>query len=220
MKNYENDERGTFDCPNAGTLASPETPLHETLTHELSVVAAQLVEAACKARDGDREATRAHIAHAVALLRGKPSLGPSGIHVLCNLETHVARGGLPAWQTRRVFAHVEANLCRRIAIRELARLLGLSASHFCRAFKCTFGVSPRDYVLRRRIEVAQGLMLTTSEPLSSIAIRCGMCDQPHFTRSFHRIVGETPYTWRRTRQGALRPSAQVASIVKLSCTVG
>lgn len=176
---------------------------HETLTQELSVVAALLVEAASKARDGDREATRAHIAHAVALLRGKPSLGPSGIHVLSNLETHVARGGLPAWQARRVFAHVEANLCRRIPVQELARLLSLSASHFCRAFKSTFGVSPRDYVLRRRIEVAQGLMLATSEPLSSIAVRCGMCDQPHFTRSFHRIVGETPYAWRRTRRGSL-----------------
>jgi AraC family transcriptional regulator len=68
----------------------------------------------------------------------------------------------------------------------------------------TFGVSPRVYVLRRRIEVAQGLMLTTSEPLSSIAVRCGMCDQPHFTRTFHRIVGETPNTWRRTRGGSLK----------------
>ena len=176
---------------------------YETLTQELSVVAALLVEAASKARDGDREATSAHIAHAVALLRGKPSLGPSGIQALSNSETHIARGGLPAWQARRVFAHVEANLCRRIPIRELARLLSLSASHFCRAFKCTFGVSPRDYVLRRRIEVAQGLMLATTEPLSSIAVRCGMCDQPHFTRSFHRIVGETPYAWRRTRRGSL-----------------
>jgi AraC family transcriptional regulator len=208
----KNDERGAFDYPTAngheriaytGALDSPETPLHQMPPHELSVVAAQLVEAACKARDGDREATRAHIAHAVALLRGEPSLGPSGIHVLSHLETRVARGGLPAWQMRRVFAHVEANLCRRIAIRELARLLDLSASHFCRAFKCTFGVSPRDYVLRRRIEVAQGLMLTTSESLSSIALRCGMCDQAHFTRSFHRIVGETPCAWRRTRRGSL-----------------
>ena len=183
----KNDERGTFDYP-------------ESVTHELSVVAAQLVEAACKARDGDREATRAHIAHAVALLRGKPT--PTGIHALSGLETHVARGSLPAWQTRRIFAHVEANLGRRIPIRELAQILGLSASHFCRAFKCTFGVAPRDYVLRRRIEVAQGLMLTTAEPLSSIAVTCGMCDQQHFTRSFHRIVGETPYRWRRARQGA------------------
>jgi AraC family transcriptional regulator len=185
----------------ADMLISQDTPTYETSTEELSLVAVLLVEAASKARDGDREATRAHIEHAVALLRGKPSLGRSGIRVLSKLQTHVARGVLPTWQARKVVAHVEANLCRRIPIRELARLLNLSASHFCRAFKCTFSVSPRDYVLRRRIEVAQGLMLSTSEPLSSIAVRCGMCDQPHFTRSFHRIVGATPYMWRRARQG-------------------
>jgi AraC family transcriptional regulator len=175
-----------------------------TSTEELSLVAVLLIEAASKARGGDREATRAHVEHAVALLRGKPSVGRGGIRVLSNLETPVARGSLPTWQARRVFVHVEANLCRRIPIRELAGLLNLSTSHFCRAFKCTFGVSPRDYVLRRRIEVAQGLMLTTSEPLVSIAVRCGMCDQPHFTRSFRRIVGETPYMWRRARQGSLQ----------------
>ena len=213
MKNDENAQRGTFDYHTAndgernaykGTLLSPETPLHETLTRELSVVVAQLAEATCKARDGDHEATRAHIAHAVALLRGTASPGPSATHVPSNLETHISRGGIPAWQMRRVFAHVDANLCRRIPIRELAHLLGFSASHFCRAFKCTSGVSPRYYVQRRRIEVAQGLMLTTSESLSSIAVGCGMSDQAHFTRSFHRIVGETPHMWRRTRLGVLK----------------
>jgi len=189
---------------NSSSAVSSETPMPEALTQELSVVAAQLIEAACRARDGDREATKAHIAHAVALLRGRPSVGPRSTRVLSNAETQVARGSLLIWQARRVFAHVEANLSRKILIRELARPLGLSASHFCRVFKCTFGVSPRDYMLRRRIEVAQALMLTTSEPLSSIAVRCGMCDQPHFTRSFHRVVGETPYAWRRTRRATLK----------------
>jgi AraC family transcriptional regulator len=182
-------------------LISTDTPKHETLAQELTVVAAQFIEAACTARGGDQEATRAHIAHAISLLRGIPSLGPSGNPV--SRETRVVRGGLPAWQARRVISHVEANLSRRILVQELARLLGLSASHFCRAFKCAFGISPRDYVLRRRIEMAQALMLTTSEPLSSIAVNCGMCDQQHFTHSFRRIVGETPSTWRRTRRGSL-----------------
>jgi AraC family transcriptional regulator len=185
-------------------LTSRDSPTHESLAQELSVVAAQFIEAACRARGGDRDATRAHVEHAIALLRGIPSVGPSSSPLQHNVETHVVRGGLPAWQIRRVIAHVEANLTRRIHVRELARLLGLSASHFCRAFKCSFGASPRDYVLRRRIEVAQALMLTTSEPLSSIAATCGMCDQQHFTRSFRRIVGETPSTWRRTRRGSLK----------------
>ena len=192
-----------FDEPGVEMLTARDAPMHDTLARELSVVAAQIIEAACKARDGDREATQAHVTHAISLLRGMPSLGSRGIDLPTSAEAHVVRGGLLPWQTRRIVAHVEANLSRRIHVQELARLLSLNASHFSRAFKCTFGASPRDYVLRRRIEVAQGLMLMTSEPLSSIAVSCGMCDQPHFTHSFHRIVGETPYMWRRTRQGSL-----------------
>jgi AraC family transcriptional regulator len=211
MKHEAYDERGTFENPipdtqrtsrHSGALNFPQE-LQETIAPELSVIAAQLVEAACKARDGDREAAKTHIARAVDLLRGMPHLGPRGAVHLSNPETHIARGGLPAWQKRKVIAHVEAHLSRRITVQELASLLRLSASHFCRAFKSAFGASPRDYVVRRRIEVAQALMLTTSEPLRSIALSCGMCDQQHFTRSFRRIVGETPSKWRRTRQGTL-----------------
>jgi AraC family transcriptional regulator len=176
----------------------------EIWARELSVVAAQFVEAACRARDGDPEATRAHVAHALSLLNGLPSIGPSVTHLLSYRAPRVMPGGLPAWQARRVSAHVEGNISARIHIPQLARLVGLSASHFCRAFKCSFGVSPRAYVLRRRIEVAQALMLTTLAPLSSIALSCGMCDQQHFTRSFRRIVGETPSNWRRDRQGVLQ----------------
>jgi AraC family transcriptional regulator len=182
---------------------SPAVSAHEMWAQELSVVAAQFVEAACKARGGDPEATRAHIAHALSLLRRLPSVGPNGAHSLCTEETRVVLGGLPAWQLRRISVHVELNISGRIQIKTLARLVGLSASHFCRAFKCSFGVSPRAYVLRRRIEVAQALMLTTAEPLSAIAASCGMCDQQHFTRTYRRIVGETPSTWRRTRRGSL-----------------
>jgi len=188
----------------AEPLISRAKSKQESLTLELSIVAVQFMEAACSARNGNREATSAHIAHAIALLRGMPSLGPRGVRLLSNVPTPVVRGGLPAWQTRKVTAHVEANLSRRIRIREIAQILGLSASHFCRAFKCSFGATPREYVLRRRIEASQALMLTTPESLCSIALRCGMCDQQHFTRSFHRIVGQTPSMWRRTRRDSLQ----------------
>jgi AraC-like DNA-binding protein len=61
----------------------------------------------------------------------------------------------------------------------------------------------RTWITRRRVEAAQALMLTTSIPLSEIALRCGMSDQSHFTRAFRRVVGDTPYSWRQTRRGAM-----------------
>jgi len=55
------------------------------------------------------------------------------------------------------------------------------------------------YIMRRRVERAQGLMLTTNIPLAQIAVSCGIADQAHFNRLFRRFVGETPGTWRRAR---------------------
>jgi AraC family transcriptional regulator len=169
----------------------------------LSVVAAQLVEAACCARDGNTEAAKIHIAHAVARLNGRHSPPVMISRTTERDQPQIRRGGLALWQARRVAARVDANLAERISTPELAKALNLSASHFSRAFKCTFGVSPHAWVLRRRMEVAQGLMLTTSAPLSEIAVICGMADQAHFTHCFRRVVGETPYVWRRNRRGTL-----------------
>jgi AraC family transcriptional regulator len=194
-------------------LVTRVSPAHETLAQDLSVAAAQLIEAACRARGGDCEASRAHVKHAMALLRGMPSLGPQYANQLSSVGTLIVRGSLPAWKMRKVISHVEAHLSRRVHVKELAGLVGLSASHFCRAFKCAFGASPRAYILHRRIEVAQAMMLTTAEPFRSIAMSCGMCDQQHFTRSFRRIVGETPSMWRHTRRESMAKSGNFAQTI-------
>jgi AraC family transcriptional regulator len=173
----------------------------EQTSHQYLAVAAQLVEAACCARVGDGAAARSHIGNALALLDGQrtSSPAPAGIAE----AGRVPRGGLAPWQARRVAANIDASLGGQIRIKDLAVLVGISTSHFCRAFKCTFGTSARAWVGRRRIEVAQSLMLSTRVPLSEIALSCGMSDQSHFTRTFRRIVGETPHSWRQTRQGAI-----------------
>ncbi len=171
-------------------------------SRDLLVVTAQLIEAACRARDGDSHATRAHIARAVALLDGH-SRERITRQTSDRGPRKIPRGGFAAWQTRRLAAHVDANLAGKIVIKDLAALLDISVGHFCRAFKHTFGMPARVWIRRRRIELAQGLMLTTAASLSEIALSCGMSDQSHFTRSFRRIVGEAPSSWRQTRHGAI-----------------
>jgi AraC family transcriptional regulator len=108
-------------------------------------------------------------------------------------------GGLAAWQIRKVTSHIEANLERTIRNEELAALVRLTPSHFGRAFRNSVGEPPHEYVIRRRIERAQGLMLSTQAKLSDIALDCGLADQSHLTRLFRKLVGESPRAWRRAR---------------------
>jgi AraC family transcriptional regulator len=163
---------------------------------------AQLIEAACRARDGDSHGARAHVTRAIALLDGHP--GPTIAKQAGERNSgQIARGGFAGWQSQRLAAHVDANLACKIVIKDLAASLDISVGHFCRAFKCTFGMPARIWIRQRRIEFAQGLMLTTRASLCEIALSCGMSDQSHFTRSFRRIVGEAPSSWRQTRHGAI-----------------
>jgi AraC-like DNA-binding protein len=108
-------------------------------------------------------------------------------------------GGLAPWRARTVTRYIRENVNRNIPLSTLADLANLSCSQFRRAFKTSFGDAPHAYIMRQRILRAQDLMLSTSEPLSELALSCGFADQSHFTRLFVRLVGETPNNWRRTR---------------------
>lgn len=108
-----------------------------------------------------------------------------------------ARGGLAPWQKQKIERYVRENLERPLHVEDLAGQLSLSASHFTRAFKETFGESPHIYIVRSRLKLAQQMMLSTGEALSHIAYACGFADQSHFSKAFRRGVAESPNAWRR-----------------------
>jgi AraC family transcriptional regulator len=111
---------------------------------------------------------------------------------------HVMCGGLATWQVNRVRAYVEENLEKPLKTSDLAAATRLSAGHFSRAFRMSFGRSPHAYVMIRRTEKAKHLMLLDDPvPLAEIALRCGLSDQAHLSRLFRKIVGDSPATWRR-----------------------
>lgn len=111
----------------------------------------------------------------------------------------IAPQGLAPWQIRRVLTHIDSNLDTTIHNKDLAAVARLCESHFNVAFRKSVGQSPHEYIIRRRMERAQGIMLSTDKALSEIAAECGFADQPHFTRLFRRVVGESPAAWRRAR---------------------
>ena len=108
-----------------------------------------------------------------------------------------ARGGLAAWQVKRAEETLAANLEGDVSLADLANDCGLSASHFSRAFRRSTGLSPHQWLQRRRIELAKSLLPDRSLSLSEIALACGFADQSHFTRVFTNLAGISPGAWRR-----------------------
>ena len=109
---------------------------------------------------------------------------------------------------RKTFTHVreyvDAHLSSRLDVHALARVVGLSASHFSRAFQKAVGVSPHRYVVQCRVIRAQELLATTQLSLTEIALTSGFADHSHFSRRFHQLMGVAPREFRRLVAGAPR----------------
>jgi AraC-like DNA-binding protein len=83
---------------------------------------------------------------------------------------------------------------------ELSDVARLSASHFSRAFRRSFGEAPGAYLIRQRVDHARHLMLISEMPLSEVAQACGFADQAHFSRNFRAVTGHSPGAWRRAHK--------------------
>jgi AraC family transcriptional regulator len=190
------DSEDTDDIPDVDMDEPGRRPLQR-----LHLAVAEIFNALSSALKEEWRTAEECALRASSILSG-PSLFPQA-GVLVTLKQNKPpiqiRGGLAPWQVRQVARYIESNLETPIQTGHLAALVKLSPFHFCRAFRSSFDDSPHGYVMRRRVERAQGLLLTTNAPLAQIAVECGMADQAHFNKLFRRFVGDSPGAWRRAR---------------------
>jgi AraC family transcriptional regulator len=111
-----------------------------------------------------------------------------------------AAAGLAPRQLRRVFDYLDAHTSERVNLATLASLVGLSQSRFSHAFRISTGVAPYRWQLDMRIRRAQRLLLEREQSLESVAEATGFADAVHFGRTFRKLTGTTPATWRRERR--------------------
>jgi AraC-like DNA-binding protein len=179
MERYENTALGT---------SAPSEPRLDCLANSL----VQLLETAKQDLDHDQEAAKASLAKASSILQSeierRSGANDSGT------------GGLAGWQIARVRAFIDKNLQGTIHTKDLSAVARRSAAHFARSFKQSFGESPHAYVMRRRLEKACDLMITSSESLSQIALSVGFSDQSHLCKRFKQVIGQSPSNWRRERE--------------------
>ena len=87
----------------------------------------------------------------------------------------------------------------KITVGQLADAAAMTVPQLERSFRRILGLTPKQLIMRFRVEEALRLLETTDRPLSEIAPLCGYYDQSAFTRHFRRVVGFGPAGWRDHR---------------------
>lgn len=106
-------------------------------------------------------------------------------------------GQLSAKQLQTIRDYIEENISGSIGLGDLAHCVRLSRFHFSRAFKASTGSNPHEFVNSRRIERAKSLLKAApAEQIDAVARTVGFASGAVFRRSFKRVTGVSPQTYR------------------------
>jgi AraC family transcriptional regulator len=122
-----------------------------------------------------------------------------GCHSSTSLQPGRENGRLSDRRLRQVISFIESNLGQDISLRDIAGVAGLSVSHFKGLFRQSVGVPVHQYVIRRRVERATGLLRKSELSISQIALETGFAHQSHLARHMRRLLGVSPRALRENR---------------------
>ncbi|MEU7500980.1 AraC family transcriptional regulator [Streptomyces griseofuscus] len=105
-------------------------------------------------------------------------------------------GVLSLFAREAVERFMEENIGERPRVADLARVVGLSPDYFTRTFRRTYGMPPREWIIRRRIQHAAAHLDRTGKPITQVAAFYGYTDSFLFSRQFKSVMGVAPQVYR------------------------
>ncbi|MBE5877784.1 MAG: AraC family transcriptional regulator [Lachnospiraceae bacterium] len=119
----------------------------------------------------------------IARFNGRPATSNKG-----------KNGGL---QLERAIEYVEAHYQENFKILDLAMECHMSETHFRRVFQEKMNMTPVEYVNFVRVKKACELIDKTDISMEEVAERVGFVTPSTFNRNFRRIIGTSPYQWKK-----------------------
>ena len=100
-------------------------------------------------------------------------------------------------QIQSALKYVDAHYAEPIRIEDLARECHISETHFRRLFSEYIDMTPIEYVNMVRVLRSCDILRSTSDSMSTVALNCGFSTVSTFDRNFKRVIGATPYQWKK-----------------------
>lgn len=110
------------------------------------------------------------------------------------------KGNAPDKDAQRmqiVTRFVQENYAQPIRLRDVAQLVYLEDSYFCRQFKKHTGFGFQEYLTQLRLQAATNLLTETELSVNAIAEQCGFSGGNYFGDVFKRTYGISPVQYRK-----------------------
>ena len=114
------------------------------------------------------------------------------------------------FRIRHVINYINENIYEKIEIDELANLTKWKKHHFIRIFSSIIGITPYQYILINKMEIAKALIEETNQPINEIAYDLGFVNYSNFGHVFKKMCFTSPENYRKTKR--LNPLIQSVEI--------
>lgn len=101
---------------------------------------------------------------------------------------------------QNAICYIQEHLTEALSLNDLAHAANMSRSHLSTHFKMITGISPYEYLIIQRIELAVTLLRETNLSVTETAQNCGFTNLANFNKAFKRITGMTPREYRLCRK--------------------
>ncbi|SMF87754.1 transcriptional regulator, AraC family [Paenibacillus uliginis N3/975] len=106
-------------------------------------------------------------------------------------------GSLPATDVAHAIEEkLSQGINEETSVASVAKELNLSRSQCSKLFSKVYGLSPRQYISRQKLNSAKELLVTTNLPMTDIAEKLGFRSASHFSRQFRRWTGQSPTDYK------------------------
>lgn len=102
----------------------------------------------------------------------------------------------PALIAQKIKQYIETNIDTDISVTTIAKQFYLSETHVIRIFREKFGITPKKYILKTKINASKLLLLDTTLQIKEIAMTYHFADSYHFSHTFKRFTGVSPEKFR------------------------
>lgn len=96
--------------------------------------------------------------------------------------------------------YIDQNYSKELTLSQVAKYIYLSDSYFAHSFKDKFGISPKSYILKIRIEEAKELLENTDMKIADVARSVGFSSQQRFNDIFRKYTDNTPLKYRQVKR--------------------
>ena len=119
------------------------------------------------------------------------------VELLLSLEDSIKEEKKSVGCAAMILEYIDAHYLEDLTNEQLARLVGHDASYLSRVIKSHTGYTLHRLLVKKRVEVAVKLLLTTDLTLEVIAERTGFCSAAHFSKSCKAYMGNNPSEYRK-----------------------